>query len=78
MNVNIGNIEAAIRTIVALGVIAMVQLFAQMPPWLALAATYPFFTALFKWDPAYALINALSFRQDRHAPRSGAAHGVSA
>lgn len=77
MNVNVGNIERIIRTVVSIGIITAISL-TQVSPWLALVATYPFFTALFQWDPFYALIQAISYRQDTSRLRSNATHRVSA
>lgn len=78
MNTNIGSFERVIRPIVAIGIITMVMVLAQIPPWLALLATYPFFTALLSWDPIYALINTVLRKQQRQVLHHNTPQGVSA
>lgn len=77
MNTNVKTHEQIIRPIFSLLIAVAVLSLPQLPPWLALVAIYPFFTALIGWDPFYAAFNALS----RKSPTSGltqpVSHGVS-
>jgi len=72
MNTNVKTSEQVIRPIVSIIIATAVLLMPQLPPWLALVAIYPFFTALIGWDPFYAAFNAL-----RHKPGHGISHSVS-
>ena len=70
MSTNVKPSEQVIRPIFSILIAVAVLLLPQLPPWLALVAIYPFFTALIGWDPFYAAISAL--RQGLHT--SGAHH----
>jgi hypothetical protein len=72
MNSNVKTSEQVIRPIVSIIIATAVLLMPQLPPWLALVAFYPFFTALIGWDPFYAVFNAL-----RHKLSPGISHNVS-
>ena len=78
MHSNVNTPEQIIRPIFALLIAVAVLLLPQLPPWLALAAIYPFFTALIGWDPFYALFNALRNRQPAQAISTRMSSGVSA
>ena len=77
MNANINTSEQVIRPIVSIIIAVAVLLMPQLPPWLALVALYPFFTALIGWDPFYAVFNALRNRQPSRGIPQRASHGVS-
>jgi Inner membrane protein YgaP-like, transmembrane domain len=76
MNTNVNTPEQVIRPIFSLMIAAAVLLLPQLPPWLALVAIYPFFTALIGWDPFYAVFNALRRRQQTHGISRRVSHGV--
>ena len=78
MNTNIKTSEQVIRPIFSLMIAAAVLLLPQLPPWLALVAIYPFFTALIGWDPFYAVFNILRDRKQSHGISTQVSHGVSA
>jgi hypothetical protein len=77
MNPNIKTPEQVIRPFVSIMIAVAVLLLPQLPPWLALAAIYPFFTALIGWDPFYAVFNVLRYRHGSHAVSHHASPGVS-
>ena len=72
MITNVKTSEQVIRPIVSIIIATAVLLMPELPPWLALVAIYPFFTALIGWDPFYAAFNAL-----RHRASHGISHNVS-
>jgi len=72
MITNVKTTEQVIRPIFSIIIATAVLLLPELPPWLALVALYPFFTALIGWDPFYAAFNAL-----RHRPSHGISHNVS-
>ena len=78
MNTNVGTYEGVSRLILAIVIDSAVLSLAQMPPWIAMAAIYFFFTALIQWDPFYALFNALRPQHDGDVMPHGTSHGVSA
>ena len=78
MNTNIKTSEQVIRPIFSLMIATAVLLLPQLPPWLALVAIYPFFTALIGWDPFYAVFNILRDRKQSHGISTQVSHGVSA
>ena len=78
MNTNVKTSEQVIRPIVSLMIAVAVLLLPQLPPWLALVAIYPFFTALIGWDPFYAAFNILRDRKQSHGISTRVSHGVSA
>jgi hypothetical protein len=78
MNTNITTSEQVIRPIFSLMIATAVLLMPQLPPWVALVAIYPFFTAMIGWDPFYAVFNILRNRQPTHGISTRVSHGVSA
>ena len=78
MNTNVKTSEQVIRPIFSLIITTAVLLLPQLPPWLALVATYPFFTALIGWDPFYAIFHFLRNRQQTQGISNRVSHGVSA
>jgi hypothetical protein len=77
MNTNVKTAEQVIRPIFSIIIAVAVLQLPQLPPWLALVAIYPFFTALIGWDPFYAVFNAISHRQAGHGIPHRVSHGVS-
>ena len=77
MNTNVKTPEQVIRPIFSIIIAVAVLLLPQLPPWLALVAIYPFFTALIGWDPFYAFFNVLRHRQQVHGIPHRVSHGVS-
>lgn len=78
MNINIVNIERIVRCVIATALALLVVEIESVAPWLALIATYPFFTGLLGWDPVYALFNSFRNRQLRSNVAAGTAYEVSA
>jgi len=76
MNTNVNISEQLIRPALSIMIAVAVLLMPQLPPWLALVAIYPFFTALIGWDPFYAIFNALRHKAGHHMPHQ-VSHGVS-
>ena len=76
MNTNVKTPEQVIRPIFSIVIAVAVLLLPQLPPWLALVAIYPFFTALIGWDPFYAVFNTLRQKQQDGIPHR-MSHGVS-
>ena len=77
MSTNVKTSEQVIRPIFSILIAVAVLLLPQLPPWLALVAIYPFFTALIGWDPFYAVFNALRDRQQANNIPHRVSHGVS-
>ena len=72
MIANIKTSERVVRSVFSIIIPIAVLLSPDLPPWLALVAIYPFFTALTEWDPFYAAFNAL-----RRLPTNAIQHHVS-
>ena len=77
MNTNVKTHEQVIRPIFSLLIAVAVLSLPQLPPWLALVAIYPFFTALIGWDPFYAAFDALRHKQQASTLSPHVSHGVS-
>lgn len=77
MNTNVKTPEQIIRPIFSIVIAVAVLLLPQLPPWLALVAIYPFFTALIGWDPFYAAFSAMRNRQQPGGIPHRVSHGVS-
>ncbi|MEJ2567135.1 MAG: DUF2892 domain-containing protein [Gammaproteobacteria bacterium] len=76
MNTNVKTHEQVIRSIFSLLIAVAVLSLPQLPPWLALVAIYPFFTALIGWDPFYAAFNALRRKPQTSVLPHRVSHGV--
>jgi hypothetical protein len=55
MSTNLGINEQVVRSLVGIGIPTAVLSLSQIPAWIALFTMYPFFTAILRWDPFYAL-----------------------
>ena len=77
MNSNVRAHEQVIRPVLSILIAVAVLLLPQLPPWLALVAIYPFFTALIEWDPFYAVFNALRAKHGERRIPHHVSHGVS-
>jgi hypothetical protein len=64
MAANLGINELVIRSLVGIGIAASVISLSQIPAWIALFTPYPFFTAILRWDPFYALYLTAIRRKD--------------
>ena len=53
-----GSVERGFRLLGSFGLVAAVLLLI-LPSWVALAAVYPFATALLAWDPLYAVLKSI-------------------
>ena len=73
---NVNTHEQIIRPIISILIAVAVLRLPQIPPWVALLALYPFFTALIGWDPLYAVFNALRSKQDTHVVTHHVSQGV--
>ena len=57
---NLGRSEALRRLVLGMGMIGAVVTMPTIPPWVALVACYPVFTAIMQWDPANALFEKVA------------------
>lgn len=69
---NLGGVDRIHRMIVALTLVAVVELFAAIPAAavfsIILVSIYAGLTAVFGWDPLYVAVKAFSQRADEQAP----------
>lgn len=77
MNANVNTSEKVIRPIFSIVIAVAVLWLPQLPPWLALVAIYPFFTALIGWDPFYAVLSLIRRGQQINRVPHRVSHGVS-